>query len=605
LYTSDNIKILKELEPIRMRPGMFIGSTHDATHLLKEAIDNAMDELINGYASKIGVFINTKESIYTVVDIGRGIPLGDVDGIPAPIAIATRLFSGGKFDKNSYKISSGLHGVGLVAVNALSDFMEMDIYKEVNSVIQHGYYKFENGMLSYEKNEKFDGEKPYSTRITFKPSSKYFERISVDLESTRQRLSIGSMFTDKEIVYAIDDKKDIIKEKIDTYFLSNIAKEPLFDPIFLEHQNKNEKISMIFSYEKENQPNKIFASVNLLPVNSGSHITQIQNTFINVFDKYRKQYHFNKSDSLIGLKCYFNIFLEQTSYTSQTKDSLSVSKKILSNIINDSLVNKIDKILNDKKLIKKLAEKFDYYRLHLKSKNIKNMVSSNKNVRGITDKNSKLKDCQLFENSELIIIEGDSAGGTCIKARNPKIHAVLPLKGKILNVANKKDFSSIIKNKEIQDIIKSIGVGVKSKTTKDNINNIRYEKIILTPDADPDGKHIATLLLILFSIVMPEVINAGKLYLADMPLYGVQTKNKFYPAWTTEELTKLQEIHPNGRSLRFKGLGEYQPNQLKQSLFDKETRRLYQIKPVSSEYQNYLVKLVTSAEEKRKLFGGQ
>jgi len=599
-YTSENIKVLKELEPIRERPGMFIGSTKDVTHLIKEAIDNAMDELINNYASKVGIFLNTIDKVYTIVDNGRGIPLGQVDGQPAPIIIATKLFSGGKFDKDAYQVSAGLHGVGLVAINALSEWMEIDIFRKENGKMLRGYFKFVDGLVSEQEIKEYNQQVPYSTRITFKPSKKYFESLTLDTSLIQQRLIIGSLFTNKEIVYSVNDNKVIIKEDIFSYFNNKLVKNALFDPIFVEFQNKNEKISLIFTYEQENEPNKIYASVNLLPVNSGTHITLLQNLFINMFEKYKKNHSFKRNDSLIGLKCYFNIFIEDTAYTSQTKEALSTSKTKLSSIMNEKFIEKIEKELKNKKLIDKLLEKFDYYRDHLKSKNLKHVLNNKKQVRGITNMDSKLRDCQLYEGSELYIIEGDSAGGTCIKARNPKIHAILPLKGKITNIANKNDLDKILQNKEVQDIIRSIGV-IKTKSKKDNVDDLRYEKIIVAADADPDGKHIATLLLILFSILSPNIIKQGRLFIAEMPLYGLQTKNEFYPAWTLDELDELDKKY-NGHKLRFKGLGEYEPHQLYKCLFDKRHRKLYQVNWVDDEFQEYILKLVTLPAEKRKLF---
>lgn len=607
-YNSQNIKILKDLEPIQTRPGMFIGSTEYATHLLIEAIDNALDEFINNYASRIGIFIDTKKHQYTVVDNGRGIPLGKIDNLYTPVVLFTQLFSGGKFSKQSYKISTGLHGVGLGAITGLSEFVEVEIYRKDSDInpgkMTRGLFVFKKGQLHNEVLEIYEGNVPYSTRITFKPDKKYFDNIDVDVKYIKNKLLIASVFTDnKEIIFGLDGKNEIIKENLTEYFdrLYPIEKY-IMKPTFYKHVlDTGEEIQLMMAYTNGNEPMKVSSSVNLLPTVSGTHVNMLYDEIRKIYDPYRKNHIFNLTgDVFVGFRCYFNIFLSDTSFDAQTKGKLTTNKNKLEPIFK-GLSDHVRQIMIKDKILDKLLQKFDDYRSRLKVKNIDKNMDGSKFIRGRISSESKLVDCKQYTNSELFIIEGDSAGGTCANARNSKIHAILPLKGKVLNVASKKELAQILKNNEIRDIIRSLGCGYKSNTSKVDISKLRYEKIILTADADADGKHINTLLMTIFMIMIPEVIETGHLYIADMPLFGLKTKNKFIPCWDEKERDDNLKLYPNAQVTRFKGLGEMNDDELYVCLFDKKHRRLHQVAPPNEEEKEKLIKLLTDSTERKKL----
>ncbi|MCK9556073.1 toprim domain-containing protein [Candidatus Pacearchaeota archaeon] len=610
-YNKDSIKILEKLEPIRVRPDLFIGDTSNPNHLIYEVIDNSMDELINDNGTCLGVFVDTNRKFYTVLDDGRGMPIDQIKGEDIPILLSTIPFSGGKFEKQAYKISSGLHGVGLSAVNALSDYMEIEIYKIQEEVygkkMAHVTYNFKDGLLVDKKVELLPKkiDKPFSTRVSFIPSSKYFSDLNINAEMIERRLGVCSIFSGKKMILNIDGVEKIIKEDLKTHFLKNYASDPLFDPIEIKFKSGNQEIELIFTYEKGNEPAKTYSSVNLIPVNLGSHITIVENIIADILFSKKGNKNILRRDCLVSLKCYFNIYLEETKFASQTKERLTTPKEKIIEIVNDNFKNCIIKELDKRKLFSVLLDKFETYRIKLESKQSVKNLSGNAGIRGIIDKDSKLVDCQYFKDSELIIIEGDSAGTTCIDARDNKKHAILPLKGKVMNISSKKQLDSILKNKELYDIIRSIGVGFKSKTTDVNMKNLRYSKIILCPDPDPDGEHIAVLLMNFFMIMLPEIIEKGILYVAEIPLYGLVTKDNFIPCWTKEEMDALMEKNPTASKRRFKGLGEFNDDQLKPCLFDEKTRRLYKVKQVDEKTRTELVNLLIDPSYKRMLLSGE
>jgi len=607
-YNSQNIKILKDLEPIQTRPGMFIGSTEHATHLLIEAIDNALDEFINNYASRIGIFVDTKNCIYTVVDNGRGIPLGKIDGLYTPVVLFTQLFSGGKFSKQSYKISTGLHGVGLGAITGLSESVEVEIYRKDLDInpgkLTRGIFKFKKGQLIEESVEVYDGNIPFSTRITFKPDKKYFDNTDIDVKYIKNKLLIASVFSDnKEIIFGLDGQNEIIKENLSNYFTRLYPVEKyLMKPTFYKHVlDTGEEIQLMMAYTSGTEPMKISSSVNLLPTTSGTHVNMLYDEIRKIYDTYRKNHIFNlTSDVFTGLRCYFNIFLSDTAFDAQTKGKLTTNKSKLEPIFT-GLSETIRQVMIKDKILDKLLQKFDDYRSRLKVKNIDKNMDGSKFIRGRTSSESKLVDCKQYTDSELFIIEGDSAGGTCANARDSKIHAILPLKGKVLNVASKKELAKILKNNEVRDIIRSLGCGYKSNTSKVDISKLRYEKVVLTADADADGKHINTLLMTIFMMMIPEVIETGHLYIADMPLFGLKTKNKFIPCWSEKERDDNLKLHPTAHVTRFKGLGEMNDDELYVCLFDKKYRRLHQVVSPTEEEKEGLIKLLTDSAERKKL----
>lgn len=596
-YDHTSIKVMEEIEHIQENAGMYIGDTGQATHLITEAFDNAIDEAKAGYANIVAVYIDTKKKEYYVIDNGRGIPIEN-DTIKT---VASKLFSGGKFNKGEgkvYEIASGRHGVGIVAITALSEYSTIEVYRDN----KYAFYKWENANLVEDRHEDFRGTPKFSTRIGFRPNKKYFSLIDVDISYIKKRMKIASVHIPQlQLVLVVDDKKEIINCDLNTYFKEDvILKETknLTKPHDIKTKIKGEELLIRWCYSFEGSPApKQHGCVNLLSVDQGTHINKTADLFRDVFQEFSKKdkLHFNKNDSLVGFRCYTSIMLYNPEYSSQNKEKLSSAKSKL-----DPLYNKAEtelrKYLNDnRELRNKLLSYFEAYRKRLDSS--KSIIKTSGTVTRINSViGSKLKDCTThsIDKSELYIMEGASAGGTLLNCRNPNVHAVLPLKGKIPNVAGQtKDF---LKNEEIKEIINACGTGIEPDF---HLNGLRYGKIIITCDADSDGNHISALLLVLFLKLTPKLIIEGKIYLAQMPLYGADYKKTFYPFYTEKEKEEFIKKYPNAQIMRFKGLGEMNDIQLEKCLLDVKTRKLKQIP--SPKHPSEIFTIMTNPEEKRRL----
>jgi DNA gyrase subunit B len=590
-YTSKDVRVLEEVEHIRLNPGMYIGETSTPVHLLEEALDNALDEALAGHATIIAVLIDTKNNIYSVLDNGRGIPIED----DTPITISSKLFSGAKFqdEKSAYQISSGLHGVGLVAVNALSDNYQLEIYRNN----QYACYKFEKTKLIYKKIKPHVGDIPFSTKIEFKPGKKYFDNLVPDVERLRMRLTTASAEMNKNIhfVLAIDGKQQNIHRDTITHF----AKEciTMKDKIVISNLTSEkipEKFNVIFTYEQGGPATpKIISSVNLLPVKlGGSHVNVLYDVLKEFFQKQAKKHNFSfqPTDCLYRLRAYLMLALKEPKFSGQTKDSLINVKSYFDRFAKDFKTQLDTLAQEDENLIKEYMQRFQDYRVKLDSKKL---VSTGSNGKRASTQFTKLRDCTSRQ-GELYIVEGDSAGGSIIQSRDPRIHAILPLKGKsIPNITTKKN---ILQNKEVGELVKAIGAGVD---THFNINKMRYDKIVCATDADHDGNHIACLVTMVIAILMPDILKSGRYFIAQTPLFAINEGKTFIPLWNEEQLEKAKT--DKRRITRFKGLGELSPPQLKMCLLEPTTRNLMPIK--YSENIDSLIKLFSSAEEKRKLVG--
>jgi DNA gyrase/topoisomerase IV subunit B len=590
-YTSKDIKVLDEISHIRNAPGMYIGSTETPTHLLEELLDNALDECLAGYANIVGIYIDTKNSKYTVCDNGRGMPIED--GVP--ITVSTKMFSGGKFKnmKTAYNISVGIHGVGLTAVNALSNFYEIEIFKNK----KHGKFTFENAKIKNELIEDYNKEeKPFSTAISFVPSKKYFEKTIVNMDRIRKRLAVASVeLSNSYFILQIDDKKEIINnsDKIKFFEKECINDENVTKILSFGIKHKIESLRVIFCYSFESTMTpRILSSVNLLPVESGgTHINLFFDVLKDILNKSNKnEYKFQQNDVLVGLRAYISLELERPELSGQTKDKLINRKDALKKLFDD-ISKQISSYFNDNKEdLQVLLEGFDIYRKKLDSKKLK---SSSHNKR-VSTKFTKLRDCTGV-NGELYIVEGDSAAGTLIQCRDPRIHAIFPLRGKIPNVLNAKD---ILKNKEIAELTQAMGCGIGPNF---DLSKLKYSKVIASSDNDYDGYHISSLIAMVYLILFPEIIKSGKFYLASGPLYAVNEGKTFIPLWTEEELKESRD--KNRHITYFKGLGEMSPQQLKICLMDEKTRRLIKLEYTNN--QNELIKIFTDVEAKRDLLKGK
>ncbi len=596
-YSHTDIIELSDFEHIQQNPSMYIGETKNPNHLIFEALDNALDEAQAGHANVIGVFVDEKEGTCIVSDNGRGIPFEN-DTI---VKIATKLFTGGKFKKGedsaSYKIASGLHGIGLVAITALSDYVAITIYRDNKKV----YYKFKESKVIEHTRTEFLGDRPFSTQILFKPNKKFFETVKFDLEPVRSRLKLASVHIDKlKLVLGINDSKEVIDCNINQYFADTLLGGDTKNttPIFsIKNKIKDETIQLKFCWKLDEVNRKQTGCINLLEVNQGNHILRIYSMIRDVFSVLAKEnkMSFMPDDALVGFRAHVSLMLYKPEYTSQTKEKLATSKDKLDHLFN-GFEDSILKILrNNEEMRNTLLNRFESYRKKLSAS--KKIVTSNGQItryNNIID--SKLRDCSshTIDESELFITEGSSASGSLIQCRDTRYHAVLGLKGKIPNIAGPS--KDALKNKEIVEIINALGTGIEPHF---DYNGLRYGKIIIACDADADGEHITSLAMVVFLKLTPELIRQGIIYRAIMPLYGAMHHNRFIPIYSDIELNQFKIQHPNVKTQRYKGLGEMNPDQLKVCLLDKDVRRIEVIE--FPENPNDIFQLMIDANLKREL----
>jgi len=598
-YDHESIKALEDIEHIRSKAGMYIGVRDNPNHLLYELLDNSLDEAQGGFANLIGIQIDNKDSIVSIADNGRGIPFKN-DTVPL---LATKLFTGGKFEKGEdevYKIATGLHGIGIVAVNALSNFMEVTVYRDNKKA----WYRFEDAKVVDSKITNHpSSDKPFSSQIKFQPSKKYFESLRFDIASIRDRMKIASIHEEKlNLILFIDGKREIINCNLKNFFRSSFQideKKHEIPILTIDSKVKDESVKVMFTWDvMSSTAPKALGCVNILKVNEGTHVNKTFETFRNVFEKLaakEKVAKFNKSDCTVGIRVFTSIMMYDPEYSSQTKEKLAVPKKSVQHLYKDLEKKLLDIMTRYPETTRQLFAFWDSYRRRRDSS--RNIIKTT--GKGVTRLNStvdsKLRDCTSHSvgNSELFIVEGTSAGGTLIQARDPKIHAVLGLKGKIPNIADDK--KDALKNKEIIEIINALGTGIEPDF---NMTGLRYGKIIFSCDADADGGHISALLNTVFLKLTPKLFNEGRVFMAVMPLYGAQVKKQFVPIYSDEELTKFKQKFPNIKIQRYKGLGEMNADQLAICLFGSH-RRLRKIEHPKD--PNTIFKLMTTVSEKRKL----
>jgi DNA gyrase/topoisomerase IV subunit B len=586
-YDAKDVRVLDEVSHIRLNPSMYIGDISNPVHLIEEALDNALDEALAGYANIIAVNIDTKNDVFAVLDNGRGIP---IDG-DTPVTVSSKLFSGAKFQdsKTAYEISSGLHGVGLVAVNALSEFYNVEVYRDN----KHGIYKFIDTKLR-SKSVKPNGNAPFSTKIEFKPSSKIFESTKPDIDRIRRRLYTASAEM-KNVTFAlnIDDEVEVIKLTIEEHFANScLSSEDEVEVLRMDVEKKPESFSVMFAYEdKGPNSSRILSSVNLLPVDGGgTHVIAFTDMLKDFFTARAKKngYKFQPNDCLIGLRAYLMLSLKEPKFAGQTKEKLTNHKSEFDKFTR-SIRGSLEAYANDNsEEIDLYLQRFHDYRSKLDSKKL---VKTSTGGRRASTQFTKLRDCRSRD-GELFIVEGDSAGGSIIHARNSAIHAVLPLKGK--SIPNAITTKNILKNKEVEELIRALGTGVGPHF---DIENMRYGKIICATDADHDGAHIACLLTMALATLTPEIIRAGKYYIAQTPLFAINDGKVFKPLWDEKELEKARKA--NKRISRFKGLGELTPQQMKVCLLDEKTRNLIPVE--FSDDIEQLSRLFSNVECKREL----
>ncbi len=618
-YTAKDIVVLSGIEAIRKRPGMYIGNTslEGFHHLLWEVVDNAIDEAMAGYAKTIRVTI-TKDNYFIVEDDGRGIPVEKhpQEGVSALQVVMTKLHAGGKFTKKAYKVSGGLHGVGLSVVNALSQ--DLEVWVKRNGKIY--YQKYSRGKPLVDV--QVIGETlETGTRIRFKPDPLIFKdtRIDVDLISFRLKelAHLNPGIKIELINEKTETKKEFFSEKgiVEIIEELNKNKEPLHDVLFFTGQVDSEKgkIKIEFAMQySTSYEEKIFTFVNNINTHEGgthyiglkTALTRVMNKFLEKIEgknKSNKSIKLSSEDVREGLTAILSIHMPEPQFEGQTKTKLGNNeiKYIVSSFISSHLEEYFEKNIDIAKKIISKAVKAAQAREA--AKRARELVRR-KNALFNSSLPGKLADCtsRNVEESELFIVEGDSAGGSAKQARDRNIQAVLPLRGKILNI-EKSSLHKALKNKEIQAIIKAIGTGIGDSYNKDNL---RYGKIIIMTDADIDGSHIATLLLTLFYRYMPELIEEGRLYLAQPPLFLVKKGNKKRYCFSEEEKQKaLEELGDNAIVQRYKGLGEMNPEELWETTMNPKTRILKRVTIEDASFADTLFSILMGEEvQARKQF---
>jgi len=595
-YTTEHIVEMGEIEHIRNNTGMYIGSSETATRLLEEVIDNALDEVQTNCCNSIVVIIDNKNKWFSVIDNGRGFPFNQKLplGKDPPVLSCTKLFTSGKFKKgesnSAYDIATGLHGIGLVACNALSDKMILDIYSKKPK--KRGTYTFLNGEDVTRKEVPYSIKNlPYSTRIIVYPSEKYFSNVSVDIDHIEERLRIAcANYPKLKIAFKIDGKNKVISGTEEVLILDYLSKT--CDKWYnFSNTIGSESYTVKIGWDS-NSPvtSKYFTSVNLVRVHSGIHINKVTTILKNVFTEFAKKHKFtfNPEDCLTWIRIYINLKIIDTSFEAQVK--VKLERKSNLSVMNN-LEIKIKRYFEaNKEELLELLERFQTYRDSIKNKKL--FKNTNGKSRGVTSF-TKLKDCSK-PHGELLISEGDSAAGGLIQVRDPRKHAVLPLKGVIPNTRKKKD--KILNNAEIKDIVQALGCGINKDC---DVTKLRYSKVIICADADPAGHFITALLVSMFADLMPDIIKGGKLFVCKTPLYGHGQMKNFVPLWTDSEVEKAKKEKKSFR--RIKGLGELCPEELKGFILDPNTRILEQVQWPKKNSIESVFKLLESSEEKRKL----
>ena len=593
-YGADQIQILEGLEAVRKRPGMYIGSTSSRGlhHLVYEIVDNAVDEALAGFCTEIHVDINPDNSI-TVTDNGRGIPVGinHKAGIPAVEVVFTILHAGGKFGGGGYKVSGGLHGVGASVVNALSEWLEVTIYREGKEYKQ----RYERGKTMYPLKVVGDCDPELTgTKVYFLPDKEIFEETVYDYDILKQRLREMAFLT-KGLRIVLEDKREgQEREKVFHYeggireFVSylNRSKEALYpEIIYCEGEKDGVSVEVALQHNDSYTENTYGFVNNINTPEGGTHITGFRNAITNTFNDYARKNKLLKDsepnlsgdDIREGLTAIVSVKIENPQFEGQTKQKLGNSE---ARGAVDSVVSKQLEIFLEQNpaVAKATVEKSVLAQRAREAARKARDLTRRKSALDSMSLPGKLADCsdKNPENCEIYIVEGDSAGGSAKTARNRATQAILPLRGKILNV-EKARLDKIYGNKEIKAMITAFGTGIHEDF---DISKLRYHKIIIMTDADVDGAHIATLLLTFLYRFMPELIKQGYVYLAQPPLYKVEKNKKVWYAYDDDELNNiLTEIGRDGNNKiqRYKGLGEMDAEQLWETTMDPEKRILLRV----------------------------
>ena len=593
-YGADQIQILEGLEAVRKRPGMYIGSTsvRGLHHLVYEIVDNSVDEALAGYCTHIIVTINKDNSI-TVEDDGRGIPVGinHKAGIPAVEVVFTVLHAGGKFGGGGYKVSGGLHGVGASVVNALSNWLEVQIFHDGKIYKQ----RYERGHTMYPLKEvgKCDINKT-GTTVTFSPDGSIFEETVYDFDTLKQRLRETAFLTKNLRITLRDDREEPVKERVFHYeggikeFVTylNKSKEALYPEVIYCEGEKNGVLVEVAMQHNDAYNEATYSFVNnIITPEGGTHLAGFRNALTKTFNEYARANRILKDsepalsgdDIREGLTAIVSIKIEEPQFEGQTKQKLgnSEARGAVDSVVSEQLTYFLEQ---NPQVAKTICEKsLLAQRAREAARKARDLTRRKTALEG-TSLPGKLADCSDKDpkNCEIFIVEGDSAGGSAKTARSRATQAILPLRGKILNV-EKARLDKIYGNAEIKAMITAFGTGIHEDF---DISKLRYHKIIIMTDADVDGAHISTLMLTFIYRFMPELIKQGYVYLAQPPLYKIEKNKNVWYAYSDEQLNNiLKEIGRDGNNKiqRYKGLGEMDAEQLWETTMDPEKRILRRV----------------------------
>ncbi len=616
-YDSTNIQVLKGLEAVKKRPGMYIGDTDDGSglhHMVFEVLDNSIDEAMTGHCSDIYVIVN-KDGSVTIKDNGRGIPVDKhkKEGVSAAELILTTLHSGGKFDDNSYKVSGGLHGVGVSVVNALSDKLILKVHRDGGEFFQ----EYQNGKPKA-KLKKIKASKLSGTEITFYPSNKIFTSIDFEIDRIYKRIQELS-FLNAGVSINVEDMRSGKTKKfknnggLSSYVTHLKGRKQIVSEIFECSAKENDVgVEIALQWTDSYSENVLCYTNNIPQKDGGTHLAGFRGSLTRVLKAFIKKENAKKvpldllgEDAREGLTAIVSVKVPDPKFSSQTKEKLvsseveSVVSTIFSKYFNEFL---LENPKDAAAILGKVAEAALAREAARKARE----MTRRKGVLEIAGLPGKLADCQEKDPalSEIYIVEGDSAGGSAKQGRNRKNQAILPLKGKIINV-EKARIDKVLGSQEVGTLIKALGCGIGKEDF--DIEKLRYHRIIIMTDADVDGSHIRTLLLTFFYRQMYEIVDKGHIYIALPPLYKLSKGKEFFYASNEEEKDKaVKELSKNGtRGLevqRYKGLGEMNPEQLWTTTMDPNNRRMMRvdIKDVVDANESFEILMGDDVEPRRE-----